>query len=401
MVSSFSRLAYKTICTAIAVLSMASPLLGQMDTSLEQRLNALERKVQSLAQENSELKSQLGWKGKVAPVMTQPAGKEAKLSVGGFLQGQAEFGQPADSRWNGTKDRFFFRRARIVVAGSFAEDFDFKAEIDLQGNTLSAATGQLTRANEIFINWRKYAFANVRFGQLKPAFGAEALLSDTKMLTIERSLSSDRLADGRQIALAVMGELFNKKVSYLAMVANGNGANVSANDNSKFQKSARVTFVPVANDHDKVSVGVDGLWTRDVGVSKSDFGLTGNLFSGSREMAGLDGQWSHGPFEVTGEWLHGTFRPTGSVPATQFSAEGWQATAAWFVLPAKLQLVLREEQFDPNTATSGNTVRTSVVGFNYLIKGDDLKLSLNYLIGNAAGNAADANRFLARVQVVY
>ena len=401
MVPASLRFTVISICTVLVLSSIASPVLGQTDASLEQRLNALERKVQTLAQENTELKSQLGWKGKVAPVLAQPAGKEARLSVGGFLQGQAEFGDAADARWNGTKDRFFFRRARIVVAGSFAEDFDFKAEIDLQGNTLSAATGQLTRANEIFINWRRYAFANLRFGQLKPAFGAEALLSDTKMLTIERSLSSDRLADGRQIALAVMGDLFNKKVSYLAMVANGNGANVSANDNSKFQKSARLTVVPIATEHDKLSIGGDALWTRDVGVSKSDFGLPGNLFSGSREMAGVDGQWTHGPLEVSGEWLHGTFRPVSAVPATRFSAEGWQATVAWFVVPAKLQLVLREEQFDPNTTTSGNTVRTSVVGFNYLIKGDDLKLSLNYLIGNPSGSTRDADRFLARVQIVY
>ena len=284
-------------------------LAAQTAPSVEERLKALEQQVQGLARENAELKKQLGWKDTAAPVLPQPGGKETKLILGGFLQGQAEFGRAADPRWAGVRDRFFFRRARIYVAGSFAEDFDFKAELDLQGNTLGAATGQTARANEIFINWHKYPFANLRFGQLKPAYGSEALASDTHIFTIERSLSSDRLTDGRQLAAAVLGDILDKKVGYLALVANGNGANVSANDNSGFSRSARLTYTPVADASDKFTLGVDGLWTTDTGVTKSDLGLPGNLFTGSRTMSGVDASWTHGRFDLNAEWLHGAFRP--------------------------------------------------------------------------------------------
>jgi phosphate-selective porin OprO/OprP len=383
---------------ATALLLAATPLLAQGTPSVEERLKALEQQVQGLARENSDLKKQLGWKDAIPPVLPQPGGKETKITVGGFIQGQAEFGHASDSRWNGVKDRFFFRRARIYVAGSFAEDFDFKAELDLQGNTLGASTGNLARANEIFINWHKYPAANLKFGQLKPAFGAEALLSDTKMLTIERSLSSDRLADGRQLAVGVLGDLFDKKVSYYAVLAQGNGSNASANDNSKFQKSARVVFTPIANARNKVTVGVDGLWTTDTGISKSDLGLTGNLFTGSRSMAGLDAQWMHGRLDLSAEWLHGNFRPTSG---TSFTAEGWHATAAYFLVPAKLQAIYREESFDPNTAISGNTVRTHVFGFNYLVKGDDIKFGLDYLDGCVPGSATDGSRLISRVQIIF
>ena len=57
------------------------------------------------------------------------------------------------------------------VKGHQFKDFDFKAELDLQGNSLGAATGLLARANEIYINWHKYPGASVRFGQIKAAFG--------------------------------------------------------------------------------------------------------------------------------------------------------------------------------------------------------------------------------------
>ena len=385
---------YPVLLLALAAVSAAAA----GNPTIEERLLALERQVQTLAAENAQLKQQLGGKESTPPVLAQPGGKETKVTVGGFLQGQAEFGHASDTRWNGVKDRFFFRRARIYVAGSFAEDFDFKAELDLQGNTLGASTGNLARANEIFINWRKYPAANLRFGQLKPAFGAETLLSDTKMLTIERSLASERLTDGRQLAIGALGDLFGKKLSYYAVVAQGNGSNVSANDNNKFQQSARIVFTPISTAHDKVALGVNGLWTTDTGITKSDLGLAGNLFTGSRSMSGLDAQWTHGPLELGAEWLHGSFRPTGGV---SFKAEGWHATAAYFLIPAKLQAVYREESFDPNTATGGNTFRTHLFGLNYYVKGDDIKFGLDYLDGHVPGSTKDGGRVLSRVQVIF
>jgi len=379
----------------------AGGLLAQPAPSVEERLKALEQQVQGLARENAELKQQLGWKGTAAPVLPQPGGRETRLVVGGFLQAQAEFGRAADPRWAGVKDRFFFRRARIYLAGTVAEDFDFKAELDLQGNTLGAATGQLARANEIYINWHKYAFANLRFGQLKPAYGGEALASDTGIFTVERSLSSDRLTDGRQLAAGVLGELFDKKVSYLAIVANGNGANVSANDNSKFSRSVRLGYTPFASAGDKLTISADGLWTDDTGVAKSDFGLPGNLFTGSRQMSGVDVFWTHGRFDLNAEWLHGTFKPAAGLPAARFSAEGWQATAAYFLIPAKLRAVFRQEQFDPNTAISGNTMRARTFGLNYYLRGEDLKLMLDYLDGRVPGSTTDGGRLLSRVQIIF
>ncbi len=392
----------KSSCLAL-LLAILSPacLPAQTNPGIEERLKALEQQVQGLAKENADLKQQLGWKGAAAPVLPQPGGKETKVIVGGFLQGQAEFGHASDPRWTAVKDRFFFRRARIYLAGSFAEDFDFKAELDLQGNTLGAGTGQLARANEIYINWRKYPFANLRFGQLKPAFGGEALASDTNIFTVERSLSNDRLTDGRQLAASVAGDLFGKKLSYLAVVANGNGANVSANDNSKFSKSARLVYTPVATASDKLMLAVDGLWTEDTNVAKSDFGLPGNLFTGSRRMSGVDVTWTHGRLDLNAEWLHGTFKPVAAVPAAKFEAEGWQATAAYFLIPAKLRAVVREESFDPNTATGGNTIRTTTIGLNYYLKGEDIKFMVDYLNGQVPGSSTDGSRILSRVQVVF
>ncbi len=384
---------YPVLLLALAAVSAAAA----GNPTIEERLLALERQVQTLAAENAQLKQQLGGKESTPPVLAQPGGKETKVTVGGFLQGQAEFGHASDTRWNGVKDRFFFRRARIYVAGSFAEDFDFKAELDLQGNTLGASTSNLARANEIFINWRKYPAANLRFGQLKPAFGAETLLSDTKMLTIERSLASERLTDGRQLAVGALGDLFGKKLSYYAVVAQGNGSNVSANDNNKFQQSARIVFTPISTAHDKVALGVNGLWTTDTGQRVTS-GWPATCSPGRAACPAL---------MRSGRTARSSWAPSGSMAASVRRVASHSRPRAGtrqppvFSSPRELQAVYREESFDPNTATGGNTFRTHLFGLNYYVKGDDIKFGLDYLDGHVPGSTKDGGRVLSRVQVIF
>jgi len=385
------------LITLIAA-TLLTGLVRAADASVEERLKVLEQQVQQLAKENTDLKMELGWKDAKAPVLVQPVGKETKLSVGGLLQAQGEFGRAADPRWAGVNDRFYFRRARIYVLGSFAEDFDFKAELDLGGNSLNAATGLLARANEIYISWRKYPEATVRFGQIKAAFGAEQLSSDSKGFSIERTLPNDRLTDARQIGFCVNGEVLDKKIGYLLTLHNGSGSNVSANDNSKFQKAARVTFTPMDSGNDRLVFGVDGLWTEDAGVSKPGFGFAGNLFTGRRSAWGVDGLWHQGRFDVLAEYLHNTFKPVG---AAAFDAEGWQATAAYYLVPGKVQGLLRHEEFDPHTGVGGDKIRSSTVGLNYLIKGEDLRLMLDYIYGEVPGSTTDGGRVLTRMQVLF
>lgn len=371
------------------------------EPTVEERLKSLEQAVQQLTKENSELRKQLGWKEAAPPVLARPNGPVTKLAVGGFLQAHAEFGDAPDPRWVGVNDRFFFRRARIYVSGAFAEHFDFKAELDLQGNTLGASTGNLARANEVYLTWTRHAAANIRFGQLKPAYGAEALQSDTKTVFIERTYGNDRVADGRNLALGLYGTTAQGRLAYSATLANGNGANVSANDNERFQPAARLVFTPWSAMAGSLTLGVNGLRSTDNAVSKPGLGLIGNSFTGRRTMWGIDAMLKTKPVEFQAEVLGGTFRPTNAVPAREFDALAWHALVAWNAVPGRLQLALRREEFDPNTAVGGDEVEVWGLGINWFIRGDDLKLQLNWLDGNGPGTASDGGRLLTRMQVVF
>src|SRR5688572_8240583 len=112
----------------VVLLLLAAPAFSQ---SVEERLAKLEQEVRELRAENAELRAQFS-----APPEQQdvkPAGKESKMLIGGFLHAQAESGGRVDSRFGDDNDRVFLRRARVNVQGSFAEEFDFKAEMDLAG----------------------------------------------------------------------------------------------------------------------------------------------------------------------------------------------------------------------------------------------------------------------------
>lgn len=405
--TTMNKTTIRNLCAA-TILAATLPCLthGAETMTVEDRLNQLEKSMQALQKENNDLKSQLGYDGKTPLVVAKPAGKEKSFKVGGYFQGQFETGDSPDARFNGIEDRALIRRARINVSGTFKEDFDFKVESDFGANTITETTGYRAQITDAFVNWNKYAFANVKFGQFKTPFGYEQLAPDTKLLTVERSLPNDRLTDSRQIGLSVGGDIIAKRLSYSVGAFNGSGVNNSFNDNESFMWAGRVTGVAfdgkLADKDTRLALGVNALTTRDKVISKTGFGFTGNNFSGRRSSYGIDAQAKWWLFGLEAEYLLAHFEPANRVPFDDFDAEGWYVTATADVWPKHLQAVVKCETFDPNRDAAGDSSNLWTFGLNYFFKGDDLKLSVNYLLGNAAGGARDnQGRLLTRMQVVF
>ncbi len=353
------------------------------------------------------------------------AGVETKLALGGFVQGQFEAGDVSayDGRFPGpltvkTKDRFRLRRARINLSGDFAEQFDFKLEGDFELNdgtlTVRDANGRLLASNtnrvgfaatDIFINWHALPEANIKLGQFKAPFGLEQLTSDTKLYTIERSQVSEALTPERQIGIQLWGKPLTNVwpeqkdlLTYSAGIFNGNGRNTTANDNNEFMYVARLESQlysgKLAGQDIGLKIGGDYLSSRD------DRGLnisqTGNLLVGrdgslsafvlpgadERTAYGIDGSLRVGPFDLVAEYLDERVRPrtvAGVAPGfTRFRANGYYVTGSYFVLPKKLQFVLKWEDFNPGQVANDNLHSISG-GINYYIRGDDIKVMADYI----------------------
>ncbi len=198
MKSKRDRIARLVVSLALA-LCVAGPVRGQ-DTNnaagstdadriqkLEDAVRQLSRQNEQLQQEISDLKSQklthlFQPAGTNEPALfVIPGGTEGKLVLGGYFQGNAEFGDVDAYRgsWAGVKghnervfDRFEIRRARVGVWGDFLENFDFKLMGDFgQGDGISPRTA--FSGTDIYLNWHGLPEANIKFGQFDTPFGME------------------------------------------------------------------------------------------------------------------------------------------------------------------------------------------------------------------------------------
>ena len=377
----------------ICILLLAPALFGQ---SVEERLAKLEQEVRELRAENAELRKQLppapplvapAAPPKAAAPDVKPVGKESKLQLGGFLQVQAESGDRVDTRFADENDRVFLRRARFAVQGSFPEDFDFKAELEAGGG-LGTASGVRAQAADAYIQWSRHKFAQIRAGQFKTPYGYEQIFSDTKTLTVERTLASDRIALGRGLGVQLQGDA--GALSYAVGAFNGNGTNLTFNDDEGFLTVARVSMTPwKRGDSDRWSVGVNGFTGEDHAAPVApELGFTGNTFAGSRDAWGVDTQLIAGKLELWGELLRAEYTPTAG-PSRDLT--GWYAASGW-MLTKKLQAVAMLDRLD---APSGD-IRTITLGGNYFIKGHDLKLQLNVMRSNT-----ERTRVTARLQTLF
>ena len=450
---------------AIALLT-AEPLRAE-SSSDNARLEKLERAVELLAKQNAELqaeikslkketasvpdgkfKKKITYDGKTyketavaqeekAPVYVQQRGPELKLVLGGFIQMNFEDGDVSafEGRFGQTalKDRFRLRRARINLTGDFAEQFDFKVEGDFENSDGLNASRTAFEATDIFINWHQYSWAQIKMGQWKAPFGLDQLTPDTTLYTVERTLPTGAITPERQIGVQLWGKPFASiwpgqadLLTYYAGIFNGNGRNTTNNDNNNFMYVGRLEstlFKDVFGKGSSLKLGADILNSRDdkgTNISQSltllvndDGSLSPFVLPGPDERTAwsVDAWLRMGPFDLIGEFLqeHVDPRTVNGVPGgfDAFTTDGFYVTGAYYLIPKKLQAVVQWQHLNPGQ--KGNDGISSIVGgLNYYIRGDDIKLMVNYFHTwsdfrqtNPEFGQDEFNEVIARMQLMF
>ncbi|HET9768795.1 MAG TPA: porin [Thermoanaerobaculia bacterium] len=345
------------------------------------------------------------------PAQVTAAGREPTLTLGGLIQAQVEFGDQGDSRFPSSNDRIYLRRARLNAGGRFLEEFDFRVEVDMAG-TLANTTGLRAQLTDGYVTWNRYPAANIRIGQFKAPFGYEQLVPDPNLFSLERSLATDRLTLARQLGVQVAGSFLDRRLSYALGTFNGTGVNNNFNDDSRFLVAGRVNGIPwrgkLAGQDATWSVGAAGYSSEDTSVNLTDFGFDSTpatpdrdaQFAGKRNAWEADMQLVVGPFELWAEVLRARFEPTNRRPSPSFDADGDYLQATCYVIPKRLQLLLKTEGFDPSGSVDGDDTRTHPAGANWYIKGHSLKLMADYLRVDAPRRPTQ-DKVLARIQVQF
>jgi phosphate-selective porin OprO/OprP len=422
-----------------AIVFLAAPRLGAQTQSESERIEKLERAVEQLQKRNAELEQEVSSLKKQAavapegkmktkvfydgksyvekavveekkpPVFVVPRASELKLVLGGYIQVNFEDGDV--SAFEGSfglralKDRFRLRRTRINLTGDFAEQFDFKVEGDFgQGDGLNSNRLAFS-ATDIFVNWHQFPEAQVKVGQWKAPFGLEQLTPDPSLIIIERSLPTGAITPDRQIGAQLWGKPFTNiwpdekdLLTYYAGIFNGNGRNVSVNDNNNFMYVGRLELMPfkgkIFGQESSLKLGGDVLNSRDdagTNISSTlnllvnaDGSLSPFVLPGADERTawGVDAWLKLGPFDLIGEYLQEKVngRTVNGVPPgfADFTTNGYYITAAYFLIPKKLQAAVQWQDLNPGQRGSDG-IHSITGGLNYYIHGDDLKLMVNYI----------------------
>jgi len=427
------------------LLLMAQPLRAQTSggNSESDRLQKLERAVEQLQKRNAELEKEVsslkkqstqsstaGVPGKRKTVVTYdgksyveksvtveekpgifvtPRGTEFKLVLGGFIQMNLEDGAVSafEGRFGETalQDRFRLRRARINLTGDFAENFDFKIEGEFENSDGTSNNRTDFSGTDIFVNWHQFPEAQIKVGQWKAPFGLEQLTPDTTLFLPERSLPTGAITPDRQVGAQLWGKPFTHiwpaqkdLLTYYAGIFNGNGRNVTVNDNNNFMYVGRLELMPfqgkIFGQDSSLKLGGDVLNSRDdkgTNISQtlnllvnSDGSLSPFVLPGADERTawGVDAWFKLGRFDLIGEYLQEKVdgRTVAGVPPgfADFTTNGFYVTGAYYLIPKKLQAVVRWEQLNPGQ--KGNDGIHSITGgLNYYIHGDDIKLMANYV----------------------
>jgi phosphate-selective porin OprO and OprP len=406
---------------------------GQSDA---ERLKNLEKAVHQLQQRNAELENKVhqleSKSAPFAPILSTPEGKatvsndnkavftapppplvdvhpggsEYKLTLGGYLQMNMESGDVSafEGRFglSALKDRFRIRRARVNLIGDFAEQFDFKVEGDFgQSDGLSGSRTAFS-GTDIFVNWHGIPEANIRVGQFKAPFGLEWLIPDTSVYTVERSLPTGAITQERQIGAMIWGKPLTNVlpehkdlVTYYAGMFNGNDRNITNNDNNEFMYVGRLELLAFAGklmgQEANLKLGGDYFFSRDeTGTTISPYtnlrvNADGSLLPytltgpDERHAYSFDAWLKIGPFELIGEYLDERVRPRGSAPTfSEFEANGFYVLGSYFLLPKKLQVVVKWEHLNPGQR-GNDGIQSITGGLNYLIHGEELQLMANYV----------------------
>jgi len=252
------------LVTAITAAGLTTVSLHAQAASQDD-LNALREQIRQLDQKLRVLERTQEIKDETAAADAKKAGKIAftdkgltfssgdganTLKIHGLVQ--------ADSRWFqgdniAANDTFLLRRARLILEGTFAKNFDYLITPDFTGNATTSPT-----IIDAYVNWKLQPQFQIRAGRFREPVGLEQLQSDAVAFFAERSVVSSYVPN-RDVGVQFGGDLLDGRLSYAIGYFNGvqDGQQGANTDNSNEKDVAgRIFATPFINDKDSALAGL-------------------------------------------------------------------------------------------------------------------------------------------------
>ena len=314
----------------------------------------------------------------------------SKLKLSGYIQAQFVDDERSRNELAGAAtrnfDQFSIRRGRVKFTYQMTPSSRFVLQPDITTSGVTLKDGYV-EFTEPWTTWKHTLTA----GQFNWPFGFEIMYSSSAREVPERSRVVRTLFPGeRDRGVMLSGLGLNEKLSYRVAIVNGTGTTQTFDTNKRKDLVARLGY----------SFGAI-----DVGGSAyrgEDLVATSTLAAGrefAKERYGVDFQWATPVpgLGVRGEYITGKQAPASGTSRTEsHDVDGWYFYAIQN-LGTRHQLVLRLDEYDPDTDVADNAVRT--INPSYIFHWDaHSKVMASYELIDSQINDPDDNVFTLRYQ---
>jgi len=277
--------------------------------------------------------------------------------------------------WDKGTDSFLVPRARLTLSGELLKNVRFRIQID------GVKSPALIDANVDFLFNPAYG---LRIGQYYVPISLENNTSDAEMDTILRSQVVNALApsrdlgsQGRDIGAMFMGR-YSIAEYYLGVF---NGAGINKLDTNKAKDlAARLILHPL----ESLALGGSFYKGRNNPVQNGP-DLT-------RDRVALEASWMTGKFSLKGEFI--------SAKDDLTSKSGWYLQGGYFVLPMKLQALIKWDTFDKDRDASADRTDLFTLGVNWFLW-EKTKLMVNYNLYRKEGEGTTNQAISVQFQAAF
>ncbi len=302
------------------------------------------------------------------------------LQLGGLLQTEYQGFEQTN-----IPNTFLLHRARLILKGVISDNWSYELSTEF------------TNSPKIFDAYISYKFADylkLTAGQFKTPFSQENITSDSQLEFIDRSQVVNALAgrqtdvignqQGRDAGIQASGSFIKTDNHYLLDytlgVFNGNGINVASDNNAHKDIAGRLGIHPI----NELTIGLNFY------SGQGNYGTPAQNYT--RNRTGFDARYIVGNLSLTAEYDKGT---DGAI-----KKDGWYAQTAYFVIPKKLQLAAKYDNYNANKDIANSSTRIYTGGANYFFN-NWAKFSINYLDRREATIQLPNNIFEAQLQLVF
>ena len=303
--------------------------------------------------------------------------KKILIILTGFILINSSFAQQKVN-WNGylqyrfsdnylNQSEFSVRRAKFWVNGLLpAEEGNWSYK--LQANFLQQVKYQFL-LQDVLVNYKINSF-EVTAGQFVPDFSLQRKQPDYTIPLDERADVVNALVPGAETMARDIGiklKLDDSKIgSFSFGFFNGNGANTVSNQRN-FLYVNRGSLFLLNNSASKLELGYNLSYRDAHNIQFSKIYGNNYTFTGNDFRFGFEEKLNLGAFELQSEYIEAHLGNQ--------KAYGYYALADYLIASKSLVTLSVEQLYDLNPSTINDP--WYVVGYSYLIKGNNIKISLD------------------------